>query len=314
MLLLVLRNHVHFFLVIIQIAKQKQTNIWKLSLWKRDISPKKNAPHGDGSVMMLNFGWKFWGPGREPDPCLRWANNVVLGRCTRGGGAGALLVQRTLLGMVRGGFDSCRDRQATALVPQQHVPGSCGAPSAGAGRLLEPRALWQMEQHLQLGKKHSHAAKILTRGFLRNSLPQPLIRVNSLCKYNFLQLKRYNFSRLTEDEDLSALFSFSPAKSFTSSHKFSALQQLTDITCGSCSETAASNAGLYGGTWLGCARSGSRLGSNGTVWNQTGNGFFCVWGFLFFVVFFFGVIYLSLCMPRFLTLREKQPEFPDLPL
>lgn len=150
---------------------------------------------------------KILGTGaRASPPCLRWASNVVLGRCTWGVGAGALLVQRTLLGMVRGGFDSCRDRQATALVPQQHAPGSCGAPSAGAGRLLEPRALWQMERHLQLGKKHSHSAKILTRGFLRNSLPQPLIRVNSVCKYNFLQLKRYSFSRLPEDEELCTVF------------------------------------------------------------------------------------------------------------
>lgn len=49
---------------------------------------------------------------------------------------------------------------------------------------------------------------------------------------------------------------------------------------------------LYGGPWLGCARSGGRLGSNGTVWNQTGNGFFCVCGFLF-CLFVFRLIYLS---------------------
>lgn len=42
-----------------------------------------------------------------------------------------------------------------------------------------------------IGKKHSHAAKILTRGFLRNILPQSLVHVNSPRKYDFFQGKRY---------------------------------------------------------------------------------------------------------------------------
>lgn len=29
---------------------------------------QKKVPHGDGSVMMLNYGWKFWGRGQEPAP------------------------------------------------------------------------------------------------------------------------------------------------------------------------------------------------------------------------------------------------------
>lgn len=41
------------------------------------------------------------------------------------------------------------------------------------------------------GKKHSHAAKILTRGFLRNILPQSLVHVNSPRKYDFFQGKGY---------------------------------------------------------------------------------------------------------------------------
>lgn len=37
----------------------------------------------------------------------------------------------------------------------------CDAPLMGKVRLLELMVLWQMEQHLQLGKKQSHTAKTL---------------------------------------------------------------------------------------------------------------------------------------------------------
>lgn len=49
--------------------------------------------------------------------------------------------------------------------PSPHIPTTnmmcCDVPLTGKAMLLEPIVLWQMEQHLQLGKKQSHAAKTL---------------------------------------------------------------------------------------------------------------------------------------------------------
>lgn len=45
-----------FFLVIIQIAKQKQTKNLEAFFVEMRHFTKKKVPHGDGSVMMLNCG------------------------------------------------------------------------------------------------------------------------------------------------------------------------------------------------------------------------------------------------------------------
>lgn len=123
------------------------------------------------------------------------------------------------------------------------------------------------------GKKHSWAAEIFTRGFLRNILPQSLIHMNSPGKYDFLQWKKVSLRRLSKDRDLSTpLF---PSHCFQS-HIFTVV---TPYGCYLCNSNERQQwAELFGaglpGVGLGWVR--DSLGSKGTSWNWTENGFF--WG------------------------------------
>lgn len=81
MSLLGLRNHIPFFLVIMQISKKQ---IGTISLWSCDVLLKTVFWRDRDLLTMLNF--ENVGDCREtvPSTCPRKANNTAVGRCTWG--------------------------------------------------------------------------------------------------------------------------------------------------------------------------------------------------------------------------------------
>lgn len=118
-----------------------------------------------------------------------------------------------------------------------------------------------------IGKKHSHAAKILTRGFIRNILPQSLIHVNSPSKYDFFQGKRCRSAGFLRTRTPPHHFFFlqNPSLPVTNFQHCNTLRMLPVVT----PMRDSSKQGWFG---AGCPRiparlgwSGDRLGSKGTL-------------------------------------------------